>query len=245
MKNRTGRLNAKETCAALAMYILLSAAVSWLFYDSLPAIPVFFPAFFLFLKAVKAIKAARREEELKDQFIRAVISVSTSVAAGMSSENAFVAAYSDMEKLYGIRSVIAGELGIINARVAMGMSLSDALYEFAGRENIPEIYDFAVVFSVAKEKGSGFRQALSSCVAVMEEKRRSENEARVMIRAKQYEQRVMCIIPPGILVYLRMSSGSFMEVLYHNPLGITVMTVCLLTYVLAVYISEKIGDVKI
>ena len=79
----------------------------------------------------------------------------------------------------------------------------------------------------------------------MEDRLRSENEARTMIRARQYEQRVMCIIPPGILIYLRLSSGSFIEVLYHNPLGITVMSICLLTYVFAVFISEKIGDVRI
>ena len=245
MKNKAGELKAKEAVAAFILFVLLSAASSWLFYDYLPAMLVFSPAFFLFLKAFRTIKKTKRDEELKDQFIRAVISVSTSLAAGMSPENAFVMAYSDMEKLYGKRSVIAYELGIINTRVAMGIRLCDALYEFAGRENIPEIYDFAVVFSVAKEKGTGFQQVISSCVSVMEDRLRSENEARTMIRARQYEQRIMCIIPPGILIYLRLSSGSFIEALYHNPLGITVMSICLLTYVFAVFISEKIGDVRI
>ena len=127
----------------------------------------------------------------------------------------------------------------------MGENLKDALFELANRVRIPEVYDFAVVFSAAKEKGADFGAVISSCVSIMEEKRRAESEARVLIRAKQYEQRVMCAIPPGILVYLRLSSGSFIEVLYHNATGIAVMSVCLAVYVTAICMSEKIGDVSV
>ena len=245
MKKKKYRLEMKDRLICTAFYILLSAAAAWLFYDRLSAAVVFAPFFPLFIAAVSSLRGKKQDEELTDQFIKSLISISTSLAAGISPENAFVTAMSDMEKLYGKRSPVARQLSVINSQVSMGKRLSDALYDFAKRTQIPEIYDFAVVFSVAKEKGANFPAVISSCVSVMDDRRRAESEAQVLIRAKQYEQRVMCIIPPGILIYLRFSSGSFIGTLYHNILGITVMTVCLFVYVLAILLSEKIGDIKV
>ena len=227
------------------VYALISLCAAWLFYDTfiaaLPAI-LFLP---LFIGAVRKIREKKIKEELTTEFLRALVSVSTSLSAGMSAENAFICAAGDMEKLYGKRSLIFRELTLINSRVSMGERMSDALHDFAVRTKIPEIYDFAVVFSVAKEKGAGFSEVISSCASIMGSKRQAENEARVMIRAKQYEQRVMCIIPPGIIAYLKISSGGFMKVLYHNTAGILIMSAGLAVYVAAIVISEKIGDVSV
>jgi tight adherence protein B len=55
----------------------------------------------------------------------------------------------------------------------------------------------------------------------------------------------MCVIPFGIILYLRISSGSFLSVLYHNPVGITVMTLCLSIYAFSYVISEKLIDIKV
>lgn len=239
------RLDTREWIICILVYSSISSATAWLFYDSLIAALFFAPFFMLFIRAARSYKTARRKQELIDQFLRALVSVSASLLAGISPENAFIMAASDMEKLYGSKSVIAGHLRLINSRVAMGQRLEIAISDFAKKTRIEEIEDFAVVFSVAKEKGAGFSSVISSCVQIMENRRESENEARVLIRAKQYEQRVMCIIPPGILVYLRLSSGSFIKVLYHDPKGIAIMTACLVTYVLAVYLAERIGDVGI
>ena len=186
----------------------------------------------------------KQKELLTDGFLRALISVSASISAGMSPENAFITARYDMEKMYGGCQIVR-ELGIVNSQVKTGRRIEDALLELAGRSKIPEIYDFAVVFKVAKEKGSDFGQVISSCVDIMETKRQTECDARVLIRSKQYEQRIMCVIPPAILLYLRLSSGGFIGVLYHNPTGAVVMTLCLTIYVLAICLSEKIGDVKL
>ncbi len=224
---------------------MLSVIAAWLFYDSFLAGFLFAPFFFFFAKAVSMAKKRKYSEMLTEGFLRALSSVSSSVAAGISPENAFVLAESDMEDLYGRKSAIVKELAMINSCTVMGQRLENALNDFARRSQIGEIYDFSVVFSVAKKNGSDISKVISSCTQMMEDRRQAENEARVLIRAKQYEQRVMCAMPPGILAYLRFSSGNFMGVLYHNPLGIAVMTGCLAVYILAIWLSEKIGDVKV
>ena len=239
------RLEFKAWLLYSAVFMLASVCTAWLFYDSVYPVFFFAPFFAIFIRKVKENEKKRKREELAAQFLRALVSVSTSLSAGISAENAFAGAFGEMLCLYGKRSAIAKELATVNSRVAVGKSLTDALFELAKRVGIPEIYDFAVVFSVAKERGADLSAVISSCTKIMESKKRAEEDAKVLIRAKQYEQRVMCIIPPGILLYLRLTSQGFMEVLYHNLSGITIMSICLAVYVVAIMISEKIGDVSV
>ncbi len=206
---------------------------------------IFLPLFVPFIKAVKIFIRDRMNDGMTEEFIRSLGSVSTSLAAGVSSENAFVTAASDMEKLYGKGSVMVKELSVINSNVAMGQRLSKAMSDFAARWDVREISDFAVVFRVAEENGSNLSEVISSCTAIMEERRRTESEVKVMISGRRYEQRIMCLIPPGIIAYLKLSSENFIGVLYHKPLGIGVMTAALIVFVLAIVLSEKMGDIKV
>ena len=229
----------------IVIFLIIVLAVSWLFYDSaIPAL-IMLPLFIPFEKYAGSVRIRKRNEEMTTQFISALNSVSTSLSAGLSVENAFAVAASDMEKLYGKGSHIVKELDTVNSKAKTGQRLTEALCALAKRWRIQEIYDFSVVFAAAVKNGGNLPTVISSCTQLMEKKLQAEEEARTVIRGKQYEQRVMCIIPPGILVYLRISSGSYISVLYHNAFGITVMTVCLAVYAAAIVMSERIGDIRV
>ncbi len=245
MRRKKERLLVSEYALCSVVYAALALFAAWLFYDSLYAALIFLPFYFLFVKIVKTVKAKRRTAILTEEFIRSLVSVSSSLSAGISAENAFITAAEDLQKMYGKGSLMVKELAVINSQVSMGWRLERALDDFARRTGIEEIYDFAVVFAVAKEKGADLPTVISSVTRLMADRQRSQSEARVLIRAKQYEQRVMCIIPPGILTYLRFSSGSFIGVLYHNTLGYCVMTGCLVIYVAAIILAERIGDIAV
>ena len=244
MKKTNDGLSGGEWAASAVIYLIAASFFSWLFYDSAFALLLFVPFFILFIKAVKRLKRRKRCEEMEEGFISALNSISTSLSAGVSAESAFVQAAGDMGKLYGKRSVIVKELESVNQRVMAGQTLTEALRDMAGRWDIEEMRDFSVVFSVAVRSGGNLPVIISSCTQIMEDRRAAEAEARILIRGRQYEQRVMCIIPPGILAYLRLSSGGFIGVLYHEPFGVAVMTICLFVYVLAIFLSERIGDIR-
>ena len=238
-------LDNKQKAVCFVVYTMMSAAAAWLLYDSLYAMFVFMPFYFLFQKAVSRAVIKKQKEQLTDGFIRALVNISASIFAGLSPENAFAACAFEMEKMYGKRAQIVKELEEINLKVAAGGRLTEALDDFAVRARIPEISDFSVVFGVAKENGSDFPAVISECVSVIESRRRAEQDARILIRSRQYEQRLMFIIWPGILLYLRLSSGNFIDVLYHSPFGATVMSASIVIFVLAVWLAEKMGDVSI
>ena len=236
---------ATEIIMCLAIHTIICIALSWLFYDSLYGPLLFAPFFPLLKKTVTAIRQRKYRERFAEGFLRALVSVSASVSAGMAPENAFAAAAEDMEKTYGKKEPVVRELQVINSKMAAGGRITDALLELAKKTQISEIYDFGVVFKVAVENGSDLGEVISACGSVMQSGRFAENEARVLIRAKQYEQRVMFAIFPGILLYLRISSGNYMDILYTFPFGTAVMTCALALFVLAVYIGEKTGDIRI
>ena len=234
------KLNVKEWIILIISYLLIISMVAYIFYDSVICVLILLPAIIAYIKIFRIKKLGNLKENLDREFLEALGSLSASLAAGLSPENAFIEAEEDMIRLYGIRSLIVRELMIINRKVKAKGGLSDALYDFAKRSNSQAIEDFAIVFNVASNCGGGFTKVIQNCVTVMETDRQIKEEARVLIRGKQFEQKIMSVIPIGIILYLRLSSGGFMNVLYHNILGVTVMSICLFMYVLSLYVSDRI-----
>ena len=51
------------------------------------------------------------------------------------------------------------------------------------------------------------------------EKMEVEEEIETLITAKKLEERIMMVMPYGIIFYLRVTNGEFLEILYHNALA--------------------------
>lgn len=239
------RLSLKEVVICLAIYVGIITCLSYLFYDSVLGFAVMLPFFFLYLKYKKESYYRNYKEELDREFLKSLQSMTASLAAGFSPENAFVKTQKDMSKMFGNKSVIYKELAILNRQVSCGISIEEALNELAKRTDSKRIKEFALIFSVSNISGGDFTKVISSCVDIMNLANEVREEARVLIRGKQYEQRIMSVIPIGILLYLRMSSGSFISILYHNAVGIIVMTICLLVYIASIFISETIIRIEV
>ena len=55
----------------------------------------------------------------------------------------------------------------------------------------------------------------------------------------------MCVVPLGMMLYMRFSFFEFLSVLYGNTLGVLVMTVCLAVYIAAYRIGKKIIQIEV
>ena len=63
-----------------------------------------------------------------------------------------------------------------------------------------------------------------------------------MLAGKQYEARLMNILPLGILAYLQVGLPTFTEKLYGNVTGILIMTIALAAYIVAFLWTDKITE---
>lgn len=238
------RFSKKEWILYAMEYIVSEAGVAFLFYDSPWAFLLGLPGFFIFIKLKCKQLIRRRTDELKVQFQDAIVSMSTALVAGYSVENAIRESYKDMVKMYDNTSMMTKELNEMIKKMELGMRPEELFSDFAFRTHIEEINDFSLIFTVAGKSGAAFSNIIANCVNILQTGRDTEREIKVLLSGKQYEQKVMCTIPFLLITYLRLSSPEFIGVLYHNPLGIAIMTASLLVYAGAIFLSFKISDIR-
>lgn len=223
----------------------LVAMVGYFFYQSWAACVCLFPLLVFFLREKKKELAKRRRQELSIQFKDLVLSLSANQRAGYSIENAFKEAYRDMEMLYGTQSPVCQEVRHIILGLENNVVLEKLLYSLGVRSNEPDIMQFADVFLIAKRSGGNMTEILEKTAAVIEQKMETEQEIQLMISAKKMEQKIMNMVPFLIIFYIGTTSEGFFDVLYHNLIGVVIMTVCLGFYGAAYLLSKRIVEIEV
>lgn len=225
--------------------IALTAMIGYFFYQSWIACLCLSPLMLLFLREKKKELAKKRGQELSVQFKDLLLSVSANLKAGYSVENAFRESYRDVEMLYGANSPICREVRHIIAGLENNVVLEKQLYSLGQRSHQPDIMQFADVFMIAKRSGGNMTDILVKTAAVIEQKIETDKEIQLMISAKKMEQKIMNIVPFLIIFYVGTTSKGFFDVLYHNLIGIVIMTVCLGFYGAAYLLSKRIVEIEV
>ena len=73
-----------------------------------------------------------------------------------------------------------------------------------------------------------------------EEKYDTSKQIEVLLAQARLEQRIMNLMPLGIILFLSLTTGDYLDVLYHNAMGITCMTLCLSVYGVAFHLAERL-----
>lgn len=224
---------------------VIVGVIAAFFYRSLWAIPFLAPVFFLYCAGEKKDMAVNRRKIVQTQFVDAILSVSANQKAGYSIENSFKNAYEDMLLLYGKESIICRELYTIRNGLLNNLLLEKLLFDFGRRSGVEDIIQFAEVFAAAKRNGGNMTEIIERSVSVIDSKVDTEREIGLLLAARQMEQKIMNVVPFGILLYIGLTSRGFFRVLYHNVPGVIIMTVCLTIYIIAVVISRKIVMIEV
>ncbi len=230
-------------------YILQGAGIALLFgelfYDSLIAAAVMSPIAVLWFFLQKKREKERSRRLAGIQFRDAIFSVLTNLKAGYSIENAFLDARADMEVLYGKKSIICRQLDKINKGIRNNVPLEKLMYNMGKECGNSDIQEFALVFNVAKRSGGNMTEIIERTINVISQKINTEKEIDVLISAKRMESRIMNFVPFFIILYISITSPGFFAVLYHNPVGYVVMTICVVVYIISFAMSEKIVNIAV
>lgn len=232
------------------MQTALSAAVSSilvavLFYNCIWGIFVM-PFLYQVLKRRRKKRGIEKQQnEITAQFLDAIRVVSSALFAGLSMENAWMEAQKEIEMLYGKESTLYSEISRINRKVEMSVPIEGLVLEFANRTGVEDIITFAEVFYFAKRSGGDMVKIIDTTICHIKERQDTMQEIEIMITEKKMEQKVMSLIPVFILAYLRLTSNGYLDILYGNPLGIAFMTCALGAYLFALYMAEKIMNIRV
>ena len=242
---RKYRVEAKDIFVCSIEAIGLSVAIAWLFYRSIwgmLSLLVVLP-FILVSYRGKAIK--KQQLKLREQFKECIRVVTASLYSGYSVENAFQEAEKELTQLLGARADMCRELRLINQQIRLNIPVETLLRNLADRSGVEEIARFGQVFGHAKRSGSDFIRILKDTTRRISEKAQLEQELQIMVASRQLEQKIMNVIPLGILFFVELTSPGFLDMMYAGVLGRTVMSICLAVYGAAYLISGKIVDIRI
>lgn len=193
---------------------------------------------FVYYRQQKRVFAGKQQMLL--EFKECVLSVAGSLKAGYAVENAFRESIADMEIMFGKGCWMAKELEKLQRGLTNNETLESLLQEMAKQGGLEEIREFAEVFIIAKRNSGNIPDIIELYSKTISGKLELEAELKTRLAAKQLEQKVMNVVPFFIVLYLEYSNPGYFDMMYHNLFGGAMMTVCLVVYLCAFVLSEKI-----
>lgn len=239
------RMNAGEIAGSTAMGAAVLFAAFYAVYHS------------VFLSLIVSIAGAaaprlrrvtllrQRRERLKLQFKELLFSLSSSLAAGRSAENAFRAATEDLTLLYPEESAdMLRELRVMGYLLDQAVPLEEAVRDFARRADIDEITMFADTLTACKRSGGDLLEVMRRTSSVIGEKMSVDGEIAVLLAQKRFESRVMMAVPFVFLGFLGFAAPDYMSPIY-NGFGYILLTAAFFLLACCFWIINKIMSIQI
>ena len=154
-------------------------------------------------------------------------------------------AASELKLIYGEASMIGKEFARINLMVSMNLPLEKAWESFALRTGSEDILNYARVLKIAKRSGGDLKAIASHTADIIGDKLRIKEEILTMTAGKQFEQKIMNLIPALIVVYIDRTSPGFFDPLYHGLTGRLIMTGCLAVYAASILLADRILRIEV
>jgi len=216
-----------------------------LFFDSLLPALIFAPVFIVAVKVYKKGVIKKTKNLLRLQFRDGISAYAAALASGYSAENAVDQALIEIDGIYGRDSMLSQEFRALRRGLEVNRPIESGLLELAARSGLEEIKEMAQVFAIAKRTGGALPQILRETIYMIDAREHLRSEITTMMTGKRLEQRIMCLMPAGMILYMRLTSPDFMSPLYEGLTGRIIMIVALVVYAFAIALGEKIMSVKL
>lgn len=229
----------------LLKYIFFCILTAELFYGNI-VFAIFGMLFFKsFIKAEKRKNKDRDNIRKNEEFKDMLQSFYSAMEAGYSTENALKEVRKDMLAIYPENSEIIKELQKLVRMEEHNIPVEEIFLEYTSRAGTDDMANFARVFAIAKRSSGDVMSVMKAAIDMITGKNETAIEIMTVTAAKRYEGAVMKTVPYVILVYLRICSPGYVEILYGNAAGIVLMSILLAIYIAAGIISEKINNIVI
>lgn len=240
------QMDMKEKLFNIAAAVLFIAIVSYVFYRSIIISLLLLPFSFFYLPIKKRQIIKRRKDELNLQFKDALYAVSSSLSAGKSIESAFKEALKDISILYPSKDTfIVKELEYISRKIDINETVESAIEDFAERAHLDDIKSFADILRICKRTGGNLIQVIRNTSDIINDKIATKQEISTILAQRKFEQKLLSILPVGMIYLIYSTSPEFMEPVYTQLSGRLIMTAAVILIAAAYFISKKVMDIEI
>lgn len=220
--------------------VFLLVLTIWIFFDFEKSAWLLFLYLPFDLKRKWKKQKRQRKWELNLAFKDALVFLQNSLAVGYSPESSIRETLKNLEQLYGETHDICNGFRRMVQQMELGVCVEDVFFEFGQRSDVEDIKQLADIFAVVKRTGGNLSQVLRQTGGVLQDKIELKRELHTTIGAKRMEFQIMCVVPYGIILYLRFCAPAMCEALYHNLVGILFMWCVLAAYLGLKLLGEHI-----
>lgn len=224
---------------------LIASWISYVMLRSPIGLVFFFPIVYFHMKYAKKRQAEEKLSEFEQRYRELLSSLSGSLRAGHSLENAFRDAENNMVLLYEKDDFFVKELSMMNRSIDMRVPVEKVFADFAKRHPYEEVVMMSDIIGFAKRMGGNYIENISRTLEKINDSLALKEEIKAMTSEKRLELKLMLIMPPGIITYIALSSPEFMQSIYGNALGFFIVISCMVLYVLAIILGERIIRIEV
>lgn len=224
---------------------LIGGLVAWLFFQSVfGLVLVPFCVALTWIRDKKQQEQALREQE-QALFTEYLGFVKEALMVGYSLEQAVREGRKGMlttlkKDHFFLQAVIR-----LERKLQLGTTVEEAFSQWAGEAKCEDIREFAEVLFIAKRTGGAVWQVIENTEGVIRDKQETMRYIRSVLHSREYEAKVMKCMPFAMLLYLRMFMPDYLAPLYHNPMGVCVMSVVLVVYFVLCIVLDKVTAVTL
>ena len=220
-----------EYAAGIIQSLIVYGMAVYLFYESFIPALLLIPLWVFYLKEWTKERAAAKESEFRSQFKDSIQSMSSALKAGYSVENAIRETRKDILPLYGADTRIVKEYDLMVTKLNINRPA--------------EQVNFVNVFSASKRSGGDSISIIRNAVRVISEKIDTEKEIASVLAAKKLEFDIMCVVPFVIILYMKLTFGDFLSILYESTAGRIIMSACLAAYIGAWLYGKRLLHIEV
>ena len=246
-KGKSGgiRTGWKWVLPAVGKGILIGGLIARLFFHSLLGLVLvpFCVAFTLLReKKLQAQALCETEQELFTEYLGFV---KEALMVGYSLEQAVGEGRKGMlttlkKEHFFLQAVIR-----LERKLQLGTTVEDAFCQWAEEANCGDIREFAEVLFIAKRTGGAVWQMIENTESIIRDKQETMRYIRSVLHSRAYEAKVMKCMPFAMLLYLQMFMPDYLAPLYHNAVGVCVMSIVLAAYIVLCVVLDKVTAVSL
>ncbi|MBR1476540.1 MAG: type II secretion system F family protein [Lachnospiraceae bacterium] len=196
-------------------------------------------AFFIPIRRKQLLE--KRRNDLRAQFRDMLESISASLAANGTIQDAFISAYSDMKMQYSEEAYITNELEQFQNAVRNNVALEDMIDDLGRRSGIEDIVDFADVFRVSRGPGGNMANVMRQTHDILGDKMTIEDEIDSKMNSNKLELNVIMVAPFAIVAMLKYTNPTFGDS-FVTLRGIGVSIVAIIMFAVAYVLGQKIVE---
>ncbi len=211
------------------------------FYDSLILLMLVLSVFF-YIAIKKETYQKNLDSYYLDAFIDFLNQINANLCIGMGFDSSIIAS---SKMLQNDLSYSSKTIKKLNHSVQMGVRGELLFQHVCEAFPIYEATLFSRMMHLSKETGSNPSIITGITIDKLYMKHKVNNEIEMILYQKKLEQMILCLAPMLIILFIRISSPGYMDILYQTTVGKVVMTFALGLILAMKSISEHIIKFRI